>query len=170
VNFVNLRAQALWNALFVASICAILGAVIFLFVAPPLPQEVRRLPTPQSDLEKATAMSANAKGRIESKLWDLDSQELGASVLSNLNGLAEKQHIQVADFRIEKPFDVAGQREAPFVVVLEGDFKAVMKVVASLEDPKSKLGISMLQMATSDKGTGAVKATVGLTAFLRSEA
>jgi hypothetical protein len=160
----------MWNALFLASILAILGAIGF-FLFGPRTSPVTFPTAPLADdqhLSKIADVTNHAKKRIESKLWDLNSQELGASVLSELNGTAEKDHVQVSDFRIEKTTEVGEQREAPFVVVLDGDFKDVMKMLGTLESPDSKLALSMLQMATSDTGPGFIKATVGLTAFLRS--
>lgn len=112
------------------------------------------------------ATTKQAKEAIEQKLWSLDSEELGGAILSRLSLSAEKFHVQVVDFRIDKTIDVAGQTEAPFVAVTEGRFEDVMKLVDSIQDPGSKLALGLLQLATSDQGPGRVKATLGLTAFL----
>jgi hypothetical protein len=167
VKTMKSSTESLWNSVFAASSIALVLAIGFAILAPKIsPIGVNPYSRARND-DSATRLIDSAGKRIQSKLWNLDSQELGASVLNSIGAISEKNHVQLSDFTIENVVRVGAQREAPFVVVVDGDYAGVLKLVRDLESPDSKIGVNMLQMATSDRGLGFVRATLGVTAFLK---
>ena len=154
------------NAIFTLSVLLLVPGVLLL--AMPQKSVALVLRTRSTDLktDKAELEIQAARDAIRNKCWNLDSDELGGAVLNYLSVSAEKHHVQISDFRSEKSKWMAGQKLSPFLVVIDGDFKNLMELVRGLQDPGSRLAISMLQVATSDQGPGQAKATIGLSAFV----
>lgn len=166
MSFTGSQTVRICNALFLLALMAIVGAVGFIVTRRPSPATSINSRSIDLACDRSDAAADAATQAILGKEWNLDSEELGGAVLSHLSVAAEKYRVQISDFRADKAVVVGEQRLTPFLVEVDGDFQNVMKLVASLEDPGSKLGVRMLQVAAGDKTPGEAKATLGLVAFM----
>lgn len=162
-----------WNLLLALSLATILGAAWYGFVDP---IEKGSSLGPRNDLSvvnattrKAQEQSTAALSEIRAKTWDTELRTLESGTLDRLTLLATKHKLQLTGFRTDRPREVAGMAEAPFVVVVEGAYPDVLAFSQRLEEPASKLVPELLQFSASDTTPGRVTATIGLIAFLYKE-
>jgi hypothetical protein len=137
--------------------------------SPQVQKDAQRIKMLHDHTRKADASSAELVAEIQSKGWNLGPEELGSKVLERMTKLVETDHLQLSGFRTEKPTDVANMTAAPFVAVVEGPFSDVVHLLRKVEDPKSKLAVSLLQISTGEGSLGRVTATIGLLAYLPKE-
>jgi len=164
------RSDAGWNALLAFSCIGILVASWFAFVRPkPHGDPMSHSMTSVQDILEATseieAHVATAQGHLMERTWDLSAEVFGSKILDALTRLAGKKHLQLAGFRMGKPFPAASLQEAPFIVIVEGAFTDVMAFVGDVEQPDSKVALSQLNCA-SGGSKDHVTATLSLTGFL----
>jgi hypothetical protein len=169
------RPDAGWNIIFVLSLVAIgvIGGFYFhlrqRIPTGPSHGQTAQLAAIHQAIVKANAHLESDKKALKDHTWDISPDLLGSQTLGAMVDMADKSHLKLADFRTDPPLQVAHLTEVPMAVVVEGSFTDVMGLVSKLEDPKSKLAVTMLQVASSDVHSDRVTATVGLAGFLPEE-
>jgi len=165
------RPGSAWNAIFVLSLIAI-GIIGWYAVHLPdtsgtalaSAKRVRVATLNEAKYEASRRMAVD-KMIVARRTWAVSPDLLGSQALGVLEGLAGKAHLTLADFRTDPPAQIGKITEVPIAVVVEGTFPDVMSFVDKLEDPESKLALTMLQVAASDPRSDKVSATLELAGF-----
>ncbi len=105
---------------------------------------------------------------VASQMRTSGPQQVGADVMSQVGGLAEKESVKVTAFRPQRSEPNAGMTRYPYSVVCEGAFPAVSRFVRAIEAPGTKLATVSVQIVAADGETDKVTATIGLVAFLNN--
>jgi hypothetical protein len=167
----NAPRDAFWNGLLALSLAAILIIAIVGFssakrVAPNSRNEARRV-------SAATLREHEAREKAEvvlaSRTWSAKPESLASLALAQLTELAEKSHLQLAEFRSEKLQEVAGLTQFPFTAVVSGRYPDFVAFLHSLESEQSKLMVGLLQLSSADNRSDRVSATMSLSAFRLKE-
>ena len=164
------------NLAILLAVIAIVGAVVFM-VAVPKPS-VQRLITKQrqdeakifDDADKAHKELAGAQKKIVSQVWGGPAQEIGPGALQKMNLLATDHKIKLSGFRPQRTSQASGLEMLPYSVTAEGSFTDVLRFVKAIEDPKNKLAVHEVQIASSEANSDQVTANIGLTAYRIPEA
>jgi len=166
--------EAGWNLLLGISLLVCVASAGFLFYRPPGDSSIARS---QMDVTR-TAMRVHQTNEdslrngeeIHKSQWKEGSATIGSAVLSAVAKVADSCHVQLSGFRSDKLVGSSLVQEVPFVGVVTGTFPDVMSFVGKVESPASKLALNMLQVTTTDSKAGTITATLGIVAFLPTEA
>ncbi|AIE85988.1 hypothetical protein [Fimbriimonas ginsengisoli] len=174
MNDVDIKPATGWNILFGVSLLAIALSIWFGYMRPPEPGAELAW---KRSLTKMTLASRKANDEadanfapVKEKMWSQTIDTLGSTVLDQLTRMSEEEKLQLSGFHTEKAIDVAGLKEAPFVLTVEGTFPQVIAFMKKLEGPQSKLAVNLLQISASDTAPGNVTATLGLVGFVKGDA
>jgi len=170
----SIRQQNLvWNSLFVLAVLSILFTGWYGFLRPDKKPPALNTQSQISKLRKdadTVALKAHpAQHKLHILTWRMSAEELGSTTLAWLTDLADRNHLTISGFRTDRPKDIDPLKEVPFGLVVEGSFPNAMSFVAALEDRRSKLMVSLLQIASADPQSDRVTATIGLSGFVRPE-
>jgi len=111
-----------------------------------------------------------AKAKVASETWSGGTQGVGPGALAAINKLATKYRVQLSGFRPERPSQASGLDLLPYSVTATGAFLDVLNFVKAIENPDNKLAVDSLQIASSEANSDQVIATIGLNAYLVTEA
>ncbi|HEY3781021.1 MAG TPA: hypothetical protein VGL56_08065 [Fimbriimonadaceae bacterium] len=167
------QSSLFWNVLFVLALLAILFTGWYGFLRSdrkPLTVNVRdQIAKAHRDAEAVAKKAHHDQHRLHVLTWRMSAEELGSTTLDWLTGLAEGNHLVISGFKTDRPRDLDPLKEVPFGLVVEGTFPNTMNFLAALEEPRSKLMVSVLQLSSADPQTDRVTATIGLSGFIRPE-
>jgi hypothetical protein len=167
------QANLVWNGLFILAVLSILFTGWYGFLRPNQKPPTLNLRAQISKIHKdadAVALKAHpAQHKLHVLTWKMSPEALGSTTLSWLTELADRNHLTISGFRTDRPKDIDPLKEVPFGLVVEGTFPNAMNFVAALEDRRSKLMVSVLQLASADPQSDRVTATIGLSGFVRPE-
>ena len=102
---------------------------------------------------------------VQSKIWDVPLDDIGPKALQSVTKFAQEAKIKLVAFRPQKPTDVNGLTQLPFLISLEGGYPGVMQFLRKLEAGNVKLAINSAQIASSDANSDTVTATVGAVVY-----
>jgi len=164
------KRETAWNAVFILSLAAIAIGAWYGFIQPKISSgpisPTNDLSAIQNATRKVDQLTAADLSKVKGQTWDMTANALGSHTLETIAQLADKSHIQLSGFRLDKPVRMGRLTEVPFLATVQGGFPEVMSVVQSLEDPKSKLMVKLLQISAADAGSDRVSASIGLAGFL----
>lgn len=160
------------SALIAFSLLILLGTLIYM-VAVPAPsatvsargREMSRRKI-QDEIETAKKRAQQLQAEARPRLWQGDSDAVAAAALDTLTNQARQRGLKLAAFRPQRPQALEGLTELPFSVQVSGPFPAVQATLSALGSQNSRLALRSVQIAASDAETGAVTATLGLSAYV----
>jgi hypothetical protein len=162
----------LWNLLFAISVVLVVVAGWYLLqkepagASPAWSMDMSLLAKASQTTGQAKDAATAAKREVSAQEWQQDSGALGSTVLDVLTQIVDKHKLQLSGFRTGKTVSVAQLKEAPFVATVEGSYTDLLGLLDSLDDPKAKLTVNMLEVTASEHASGQVIATLGLVAFV----
>ena len=115
-----------------------------------------------------------SRAQIGARLWNGDSNHVGADVLALVTTSTSLNNVKLAAFRPLKQVDLNGVVQLPYTVQLSGPFsgpddKGVRAVMRNLDDSKSKVVLNSVQINSSEENAGAVTATLGISAYIATD-
>lgn len=173
LNFKN-REEALPSGLIVLSLLILLGSLLYMVLVPKpttaglATGRERSRKQLEEEIVKAKTRELEARKAFAPRLWAGNTETVTASVLADLTNKANKSKLQVGAFRPQKLQPLEGLTELPFSIQVAGPFPAVRAFVATLDVPNSRLALRSMQIASSDAGSSAVTATLGISAYMLS--
>lgn len=120
----------------------------------------------QADTRMANAEEADFKTANAARTWNVSLQDVGPAVLSSVTRLAKTRFLKLSTFRPQKTVELDGVTQAPYLLAVEGAYPELIAFVKDLENPKTKLAVTMLQLTSSDASSDRVTATIALAAFI----
>jgi hypothetical protein len=154
-----------------AIVILVAGFLFMLFVKPPTVADITKVSNKkQIDLKRAEKASkaAGAKSQIlvNNLTWTGDAEYIGTTALQTANDLADKCGVKLTVFRPQKAALVDNLVTLPFVVTVEGNFPNILSFSRGLEDPKTKLAVTQIQVSSTDPNTDKVTANIGIVAYV----
>jgi Tfp pilus assembly protein PilO len=115
-----------------------------------------------ADLEKTIR---DQKAKVGAKVWTLSLQEIGPKALQTVTGFAKEQRLKLTAFRPQKPNDVNGMTQLPFLISIEGSYPSILNFIRQIETSNSKLAPNLVQLSSTDGSSDLVTATIGVMAY-----
>jgi len=174
---INLRdPRALPSSLItIGSLVALAGALAWMvFVPGPTAQDLKDLSVKHSNqLVETRATTVKAKDRtvevkaeIDRLMWTGDAQTVAPAALAKVNALVAKSGIRLVGFRPQRVSSVGELSQLPFLVTVEGTYPTILAFVKLLEQPSSKLAVSLFQLASADSESDRVTGTINIVAYV----
>ena len=174
INF-RTKADAGASIAILIALAVIVGtALVMLLIPPPSTAgiasgKIRSQRELDEGLDKLKANKIIAATYIQNQVWKVPIAEVGPGALEAITALAQQNRLKLIAFRPQKAVEVNELTQLPFVISIEGSYPNVLNFVRALEKPELKLGISMVQISTSDPNSDLVAATVGIVAYRQIE-
>ena len=171
LNFKNSQ-EAGPSAVILAALVILAGSLLYMLIVPkPTTDGIARGKERSrkqllDQIESAQNSGQQARAQATSKLWQGDPDTITASVLAQLTKEATRRKLKLSAFRPQRFQNLPELTELPFSVQVSGTYPAVHAFAATLDAASSKLALRSLQLASSDAGSDAVTATLGLSAFV----
>lgn len=174
ISFRTKSESASSFAIIAALLILVATGLYMLFVKPPSSEgtaagRIRAQSELDDRLEKLKADDTVFKTAVRNHTWSEKVDDIGPKALASITTFAQKHRIKLMAFRPQKPVEVNNLTQLPFLISIEGPFPAIMSFARELEDPKLKLGTSMVQVSNNDPNTDLVSATVGVVAYKQIE-
>jgi Tfp pilus assembly protein PilO len=173
-NFKNPQ-EAGPSAVMLAALVILLGSLGYmLFVKKPTTEGIamgkeRSRKGILEQIEMAQLSGQQTRAQLSARLWQGDTDTIAAAVLAQLTQEATARKLKLSAFRPQRTQLLPELSELPFSVQISGPYPAVHAFAATLDRPSSKLALRSLQIASSDAGSDAVTATLGLCAYAPSQ-
>ncbi len=163
------------SALILLSIAILAGTLLYMvFVPAPSAagiakgREISRRKI-QSEISDAQTRTLQMRKETQGRIWPGDAELVTSQVLARLTDQANQRSLKLAAFRPQKMQPLQGVTELPYNVQLAGPYPVVRAMIQSLDAPQSRLVLRSIQIASSEAASSAVVATLGLSAYIRSE-
>jgi hypothetical protein len=174
ISFKSKSESATSVAIIVALLILVGTGLFMIFVKPPTTEgtaagKIRSQGELEDRLEKLKADNTVFKTTIRDHTWPQKTEEIGPKALTFITAFAQKHRLKLMAFRPQKAVEVNNLTQLPFLISIEGPFPGVMNFARELEDPKLKLGTSMVQVSSNDPNSDLVSATIGVVAYKQFE-
>lgn len=174
---INLRAKDEMgtNVAMIAALVALAGTLAFiLFVPPPSAagiskQEIEQKGRILDDIGVSKKTLAASQAKVSARTWKGGAQQVGPGALQAMTTLAKSHSVKLSGFRPQRTTLVSGLELLPYTVVAEGSFVNVLRFVKAIEDPNTKLAVTLAQLNSADANSDQVTATIGITAYRVNE-
>ena len=107
------------------------------------------------------ALNEQVKGRT----WQVAQDQIGPKAMDWVSKQALANFVQVNAFRPQRSVDAAGMAQLNYLLTAEGSFPNVLKFIRAFESSGSLMAIKMVQIASADGSTDAVRATIGIVTY-----
>ncbi len=167
--------ERFWNWWIGLAGLVIVGAVAYDFAAAEPKPDVsasshrQRLVGLQRDIDSAEESLDRLDAERTKRLWTADERAINAAVLDRVTSQAKESSVKMVGFRPQRAETDGTLRRLPFLVLLEGRYLDVLKMLRALETPDSKIAVNLVQMASSDGSSDRVNASFGIIAFTSGE-
>jgi Tfp pilus assembly protein PilO len=156
------------------SIVALIAGIVFLCLPKPseaafLQSKKKQISDMEAKAKAATAEQASFEQSNKARLWTGSFAEIGPEVLAEVTRLAKSHRLKLATFRPQKPTDMKGLTELPFLMAVEGPFPELAQLLSELEKPENKLAVLMIQLAAGDQTSDTVTASISIAAFVEQQ-
>lgn len=125
-------------------------------------QEEKQL---KHDFESARATLSELRNANEARMFLTKADEIGPNTMRTLESAARQRNLKVISFRPQRTEEDSGVTRYPYQIALEGSYLDVIAFVRSMETPATKLGVTSMQIASSDGATDKVSAMIGIVAY-----
>ena len=95
---------------------------------------------------------------------------MSAGVLAILTKESNDHSLKLGDFRPEKSLGLSAMTEMPYSAQISGPYPAIRAVMADLDTSTSKVALHSAQIASSEQASNVVTATLGVSAYLATDA
>jgi hypothetical protein len=156
----------------VSSLIVIAGALCFmLFVHPPTKASLDAAATKQQlSLKMKAKMSANdlvtRQELVDKQTWTGDGEAIFSTALDKVTQFAHQRGIKLMVFRPQRASIVDNLVTLPYLVTVEGSFPGVLAFSRDIDDPKTKLALTQIQLSSSDPNTDKVTGIIGISAYI----
>jgi len=122
------------------------------------------------DLNRAAKVLENqvktSKSEVARYVWSENMDRITSKSLDTVTALTQANKVQLLGFRPPQKTTIEdGLVHIPYLILLSGSFLSVENFVESLEAPKNKLAVEMVQFSSADSSSDQVSATVGVIAY-----
>ena len=170
INFKR-ESERVPSTLIVLSLSILVGALLFMLLVPkPSVAGIakgrvlsrRKVEKEIADTKVRIAESTKA---IRPRLWKEDTETMTSLILNQVTQLSNQNHLNMAAFRPQRVQPLEGTVELPFNVHLSGSYPEVRNLISALDNPKSKIIVRSVQIASSDASTSTITAVLGISAY-----
>jgi hypothetical protein len=162
--------ERFWNVVTIIAVILFAGVALFDTFAPkPVVTKTKR----QFGQDRAVALKQAeeekeklqvAQNDVSKYVWSANSNVQSQS-LSTVTALATKYKVQLQSFRPERSTEEDGLVHMPYLILVQGDYLSVTKMLKDVENPRNKLAVNMVQYSSADTSTDRVNATIGVIAY-----
>lgn len=124
--------------------------------------------TIQQAIETGDKSVAASEAAISPLIWSESSEEIGPRAMAAITRLAQTRKLRILAFRPQKPIEMEGLTQIPFSLSVDGSYPNTMQFVKDLETSKTKLAVSLVQIAASDAASDQVTGTINVIAYLKA--
>lgn len=117
-----------------------------------------------------TEMKINSiNADINKLVYQGNVETVTPKILAQVNQIASANKVDVKSFRPQKPLEFESLQRLPFTVLTSGKFSQVVSFVRQIDEQSTLFSVTLLQVSASDGETDNVTATIGMSAFIKSE-
>ena len=117
------------------------------------------------ETQKLRERLAEMRGRSSQLIWNRPPAQVGPAAMAQVSLLAKKHRLNVVAFRPQRATDEGAVGILPMLVSVEGTYPDFAAFVSEVEDPRFKLGVSLMQVTAADGSTNKVNASLGVVAL-----
>lgn len=165
----NLRT---YNILTVLLLLCLAGIATFFFIVPKPDPEIAeragklRLEKAQKELNLNLAKQASLKEKNPA-LWEGQTETITPQILQSISVIAKAQGVNLKSFRPQTPVADGDLSRGNYVLLIDGTFPQVANFVRALDSAANRLGVSQVQISSSDQESDKVNATVAVIAYVK---
>ncbi|HEY0866510.1 MAG TPA: type 4a pilus biogenesis protein PilO [Fimbriimonas sp.] len=150
-----------------------MGATLVTMLAVPKP-DIRSLErrfksreySTQNLVDKASDNLKKRRATVVTQTWNVPEQQVGPAALASATRLVNRNKLNLISFRPQRRGEDGSFVQLPYLLTVDGSYPAVLSLVKSLENPNTKLAVSLVQVTSADAGSDRVTASIGLVAYL----
>jgi hypothetical protein len=109
--------------------------------------------------------AASARAIVQPALWSGDDDAIQSEAMALCTALAKSNRVSLNAFRPQKPVEESGLSRLPFLLSIEGPYPNALTFLRSLEAPKNRLGVTLVQITSADAASDLVTVTLGVAAY-----
>lgn len=161
-----------WNAALILMAGLVVGTFVWDQVTPRPTQQnrsaiVRDRNLANQALAKAETELKAVRTNREALAWAGKSDSVAPLVVQRVMNLAREQKVEVQSVRPQKVASEEDLTRLTFVVAFRAPASRALQFARSLESPRTRLGVYMMQMANADGRSELVNASLGVVAYAR---
>jgi len=112
----------------------------------------------------------NANQYLANRTWTGDAEQITTTSARKANDIAQKRGVKISVFRPQRDDKEDNVNVIPFLLTVDGPFPSVLAFERDLDVEENKLGISNVQISSSDPNSDHVTANINVVAYLNPAA